>query len=188
MSESWTGAILVGGESRRMGCDKAFVELDGRTFLARAIDAIESAGGEPLIVAHDGAEPFARFGRVVVDPPGPRCAMRGLGTALAAAVAPGPAIVLAVDYPRADAASLAVLRARLAAAPRAIAAVPREGDRLHPLFAAWRPEVAPLVEASLGRGELSLHRFLDAHERVLVDDLDRRLLINVNDEETRRAP
>ena len=47
----WTGLILAGGRSLRMGRDKALLRLGGRTLLERAVDLVRAAGGEPLIVA-----------------------------------------------------------------------------------------------------------------------------------------
>src|SRR6266849_10776941 len=57
--------ILAGGKSTRMGTDKAFVTLDGRTLLARALDLARSVTSEVRIVG--SAEKFAAFGPVVED-------------------------------------------------------------------------------------------------------------------------
>lgn len=50
------GAVLAGGASSRMGTDKAFVEIDGVPMVVRAVEALRSAGAEPvLVVGGDGA-------------------------------------------------------------------------------------------------------------------------------------
>ena len=46
----WTGLVLAGGRSERMGRDKAMVFLAGRTLLERAVGAVRDAGGVPLIL------------------------------------------------------------------------------------------------------------------------------------------
>ena len=51
--------ILAGGKSTRMGADKAFVMLDGRTLLARALELARSVASDVRIVG-DAAK-FARL-------------------------------------------------------------------------------------------------------------------------------
>ena len=55
--------ILAGGKSTRMGADKAFVALDGRTLLTRALDLGRSLTNDVRIVG-DSAK-FAPFAPVV---------------------------------------------------------------------------------------------------------------------------
>jgi molybdopterin-guanine dinucleotide biosynthesis protein A len=43
------GVILTGGTSRRMGVDKAFVEVDGRAMVLRVADALRLAGCDPVV-------------------------------------------------------------------------------------------------------------------------------------------
>src|SRR5438874_1015531 len=57
--------ILAGGKSSRMGADKAFVELDGRTLLARALDLARAVSSDVRIVG-DPAK-FAPFAPVIAD-------------------------------------------------------------------------------------------------------------------------
>ncbi len=57
--------ILAGGKSTRMGADKAFVTLDGRTLLARALELARSLTPDVRIVG-DPAK-FAAFAPVVED-------------------------------------------------------------------------------------------------------------------------
>src|ERR1700675_3232285 len=60
-----TAFILAGGKSTRMGADKAFVTLDGRTLLARALQLARSISQDVRIVG-DPAK-FAPFAPVVED-------------------------------------------------------------------------------------------------------------------------
>src|SRR6266511_4341556 len=77
-----TGLIIAGGKSRRLGQDKRFLMLGGRTCLNRVLDAYDRLFEEILIVA-DSAEQFRSIGiRVVVDLIPGRAAMGGLYTGL----------------------------------------------------------------------------------------------------------
>ena len=57
--------ILAGGKSTRMGTDKAFVVLEGRMLLARALDAARALTSDVRIVGE--AAKFAAFAPVVED-------------------------------------------------------------------------------------------------------------------------
>src|SRR5258708_8077782 len=57
--------ILAGGKSTRMGTDKAFLEYQGRTLLARALDLARSVAFEVRIVGSQ--EKVAAFAPVVED-------------------------------------------------------------------------------------------------------------------------
>ena len=62
-----TGIVLAGGASRRMGRDKAFLDLGGRPLIARVIERLASVCAEVLVVAGD-VEPYGELGvRLVED-------------------------------------------------------------------------------------------------------------------------
>jgi molybdenum cofactor guanylyltransferase len=60
-----SGIILAGGQSRRMGRDKAFIDLEGKPIIARVIEIIQRVCSETIIVANDAAT-YARFNLPVV--------------------------------------------------------------------------------------------------------------------------
>jgi len=62
-----TGIVLAGGASRRMGRDKAFLELNGRPLIKIVIERMARVCAEVLVVADD-VRPYAGLGvPVVVD-------------------------------------------------------------------------------------------------------------------------
>ena len=101
-----TAFILAGGKSSRMGADKAFLELKGRTLLHRALDLMRSLTPEAIIVGERSK--FARLGTVVEDVFRERGPLGGIHAALAA-TATDLNLVLAVDLPFVDAAFLKYL-------------------------------------------------------------------------------
>lgn len=104
------GIVLAAGRSRRMGSPKAFLRLDGRTFLERAVTALRDGGcGRVTVVtgpaddtvAREIADAAAQLGAEVAVNPDPaseqadslRAGLRALGGDAEAAV------VLPVDVP-----------------------------------------------------------------------------------------
>ena len=63
--DSVTGFVLAGGKSSRMGKDKAFLQIFGRTLLAHALELAKAATGSAWIVG--SREKFAAFGQVAED-------------------------------------------------------------------------------------------------------------------------
>jgi len=93
-----SGAILAGGRSTRMGCNKAFVRLAGVRLLDRARHVVSRITTDVMLVANH-LTPFADFpGRVVLDNIAHRGPLCGLETALSHAHHP-ILFVTAVDSP-----------------------------------------------------------------------------------------
>ncbi len=61
-----TAIILAGGQSRRMGRDKAFIEFEGKPLIARVIERVQNVAAEVLIIANDNAS-YARFGLPIIN-------------------------------------------------------------------------------------------------------------------------
>ena len=150
-----TGIVLAGGASRRMGTDKAALELGGRTLLQHAVDALERADVGSIVVvgAADRSAPTVRASgpvRFEVDAVPGEGPLRGLAAGLAAAAAP-LALVVGVDMPFVDPELLRLLAAR--AAGGASPLLPLHEGVPQPLCSAWPSETLPRIEALLAAGE-----------------------------------
>ena len=60
-----TGAVLAGGASRRMGRDKALIDVGGRTLIDRALDVM--ADFDQVVVLGGSAQVAQRCARRGVD-------------------------------------------------------------------------------------------------------------------------
>ena len=76
-----TGVILVGGKSRRMGRDKALLQIDGRPLFERVLEIFRQSFSRLLLVG-DRAERFSGCGLPVLADIYPGSALGGLYTAL----------------------------------------------------------------------------------------------------------
>jgi molybdopterin-guanine dinucleotide biosynthesis protein A len=174
-------ALLLGGASSRMGADKAQLELEGEPVATRLARLLSALCEDVLLVG--GAPPASAPGRRVADPDGPRCALRGLVGALAAARAER-VLVLATDLVGVT----PDLLLALVAAPEADVVAPRTPAGPEPLCALYRREPV-LAEARrrLAAGPLALHALLAAlsvgwleGEDLRTLDRSGRALANVN--------
>ena len=95
----FTLAIIAGGQSRRMGRDKAFVELGGKTLIKRVIDRSANLGQSETILITNKPAQYAHLGlpmfRDILPDKG---SLGGIYTALARAESPD-VLVLACDMP-----------------------------------------------------------------------------------------
>lgn len=144
--------ILAGGKSTRMGSDKAFVMLDGRTLLARSLDEARCVAGDVRIVG--SAEKFAAFAPVVEDVFRDCGPLGGIHAALRASSA-NLNLVLAVDVPFAARELLRYLIMRAQRSSRVVT-VPRVGGGWQPLCAVYRREFAGTAETALRAGRYKI--------------------------------
>lgn len=146
------GVVLAGGESRRMGRDKAGLTIGGETLPALAARRLAGVCAEVAVA--DGGR-----GLLPGLPSLPDGAVRGPAAGIlgAAAAYPGrPLLVLACDLPRVPAELLAEL-ARSGGAPAVDWAVPRWGGRVEPLCALYGPAALATLASRAGRGLLGPH-------------------------------
>ena len=167
--------ILCGGDSRRMGRDKATLPFgDGLTILDAVLCAVRAALPEsPIVCVAAPEQPLVEL------PPGvrrvdDRIAGRGPLEAFAtglAAIADDADVVFAIgcDAPLLKSEVVSMLTEPN---PAHTARVVVSGGRLQPLLAAYPSAVLPFAEAALAAGKQSLMALLDLIEVEEVDDSD----------------
>ena len=150
-----TLAIQAGGESRRMGSDKALLPFLGQPLILRVLTHLARLADEVLVTTNR-LEDY-RFLRIPLFPdliPGVG-ALSGLYTALSAAQYPLVAVV-ACDMPFASADLLSFARDRLILA-EADLAIPLTVEGYEPFHAVYRRETClPAVKNALEAGERRL--------------------------------
>lgn len=181
--------VLAGGRATRMGgMDKGLVELGGRPMIAHVLAALAPQVERVLINANRNHERYAAFGWPVVadDDAGFLGPLAGLAAGMRAAdtplvlTAPCDCPLLAPD-----------LVTRLYSAleqGHADIAVPFDGERLQPVFALVKRDLADSLAAYLGGGDRKIDRWFAQHRLAQVDFSDRpENFVNVNDPDERAA-
>jgi molybdopterin-guanine dinucleotide biosynthesis protein A len=151
--------ILVGGKSSRMGSDKAFVTLDGRTLLARALDLASSIAPNVYIVG-DPAK-FASFAPVVQDIFQNCGPLAGIHAALRASQNELN-LILAVDVPFLSPTLLQYLITRARNANSAAVTAAHTAEGWQPLAAVYRRAFADQAENSLRHGHYKIDTLFTA--------------------------
>jgi molybdenum cofactor guanylyltransferase len=160
--------ILAGGKSTRMGQDKAFLSLGGKTLLERAMDAAREVTPEVWIVG-DIAK-FIPFGNVVEDRYRERGPLAGIHTALACTTKDFN-LVLAVDTPFVQGGLLAHL-VTIAFETGATVTLPRALDGWQPLCAVYRRAFREVAEAALRQGQNKIDPLFAQVKTRAVDQLE----------------
>ena len=162
--------VLAGGESRRMGRDKALVDFDGRPLVTRVVDALSAWSDDVFVVAKSRADLEALGVRVYHDDSDARTPLAGVLASLRAAAHP-LVFVCATDMPHISPALVALLASR---AHGVDAVVPERDGRLEPLHAVWSAAAMDAIDVRLGAGERAVHRVLDELNVITVDELEWR--------------
>jgi molybdopterin-guanine dinucleotide biosynthesis protein A len=176
-----SGVVVCGGQSRRMGRDKARLEVAGETLLARVVRELSSVVGE-VVLACGPEERYADLGLPLaldgVEHGGP---LAGIVAGLEAVRAPR-ALVVACDMPRLDARLLSALVAR--AEDEALDVCFLEGPGgIEPLCAVYGRRCLPAMRAALAAGRRQVRAFLGEEKGLAVG----RLLESELDEALRRS-
>jgi molybdenum cofactor guanylyltransferase len=144
--------ILAGGQSSRMGTDKAFIELEGRTLLARALELARSVSDDVRIVGRQ--EKYSSFAPTIEDI-FPGCGpLAGIHAALRASPK-DLNLILAVDVPFLSSGLLEYIIERAESAVATVT-VPRIAQGFQPLCAVYRGAFADTAEQALRHGRYKI--------------------------------
>lgn len=177
-----TGVILVGGKSRRMGRDKAFLQIAGKTLFERALK-IFSESFDQIVLVGDRAERFAGYSLPVLPDIYPGSALGGLYTALYHAETEH-IFVSSCDLPfpnREILLYLCLLRNGFDAV------VPKTAHGLEPLFALYAKNCLGPMKALLDSGNFCAYAYYPQirvryvqDEEIADFNRDGRSFVNVN--------
>ncbi len=160
-----TGIILAGGESRRMGQDKAWLEVDGVSLIERVLSIMREVFSEVMIVTR-WPDRFAPLGALVgVDVVSGAHAMGGVYTGLLR-MQTEHGFVVACDMPFLSA---VLIRHLTVLAPGHDVVFPISSQGLHPLHAVYSKHCLPWLRVRIARRRYQLHGIEAAHSSLVVD-------------------
>lgn len=170
----FVGVVLAGGQSSRMGKDKALLELNGQTMMTRSVELLESVGACEVFVCRNEF----KFGYLpdIYSGYGP---LSGIHAALFATTL--PLLVVPVDMPLLDEKTLyTIICAGLAAETM----VHYQYNPL-PLFVPNTDESKMYLEKNLSaskpsKQQLSIKRFLKHSSTIVLTHDDESKLANAN--------
>ena len=175
--------VLAGGQSRRMGRDKALIDFQGRPIIAHVLDTL-GAVAEDIVVVSNRSDLYSSFGARLVPDYDPPCGPLGGIAAGLQAVQHPLAVVVACDMPFLN---VTLLHWLIDLAEGFDAVVPQTGDEFEPLHAVYRRECYSPIVQRLERGERRVISFFaDVRLRPVPEPEWRRLdpegrsLVNLN--------
>jgi molybdopterin-guanine dinucleotide biosynthesis protein A len=149
--------ILAGGQSRRMGRDKALIDFNGRPIIAHVIETLRELADDVIVVSNR-ADEYARFAaRIVPDYDPPSGPLGGIAAGLSAAKN-DLSIVVACDMPFLN---QALLRYLIDRAEEVDAVVMQFENEYEPLHAVYRRTCLPFIQQHLAQGDRRVISFFD---------------------------
>jgi molybdenum cofactor guanylyltransferase len=145
---NYDAVILAGGKSSRMTRDKAFLEIDGRTLLARQIELARQVGAKKIFVSGRAGIDYSGFNcPVLVDKFQDAGPLAGVERALEA-TSTTLVLVLAVDLPGLTG---NLIRTMLSHCTSNAGAIPRINGKIGSLAAFYPKAAHPLLIDLLGQ-------------------------------------
>jgi molybdopterin-guanine dinucleotide biosynthesis protein A len=179
----FTGAVLTGGASSRMGQDKSLLRVNGRSLIEIVAGALVSSGAHEVIAVggdHAQLEQFAEVSRAVADQYPHEGPLGGILSALHAA-STDLVVILACDTPEIDAQTPEKLIDALVQSESAAVAYAVTDGRAQPLTAAWRRQHAlTVLEEAFAQGERAPRNVFALLEVIEVSSIPSSAVIDVD--------
>ncbi|MBK7554743.1 MAG: molybdenum cofactor guanylyltransferase [Flavobacteriales bacterium] len=153
----WTGVVLAGGQSSRMGTDKALIQVNERSLLQHAIDLLRPHVREILVIG-DPAKYTPEHATVIPDDEPGKGPLGGLVTALRHARYVR-VLVLACDLPNLNDRLIALLKSELHGDRDAV--VPNHSGYIEPLAAAYHRHAIEDFDDCLKNDVLKMSKALE---------------------------
>lgn len=178
-----TAVLFVGGLSRRMGVDKATLEIAGKPLWAKQINLLRELQPQAIWVSAR-ARPAWCPAEIegVIDTPPSRGPLSGLAAALQR-LQTTHLLALAIDLPRM---TVDELRTLFALAQPGCGVMPTNGDYFEPLCAIYPVEATAVAIDALAGRDVSLQKFSQALlslNRVrthALSEIEKSLFLNAN--------
>ncbi|MEY2483976.1 MAG: molybdenum cofactor guanylyltransferase [Verrucomicrobiota bacterium] len=181
---TFSAVLLAGGESRRMGRDKAGIVFGGEPLWRRQLRVLRDLSPEKVFVsARTESSWLPDDTELLLDEPPSRGPLSGLTKALIQ-MQTSHLLVLAVDMPFVTREQLRLL-CTMVSEGRGV--VPVIGERTEPLAAIYPREAAPEFIAALAGTDFSLQRLISKlvaagkMRTFLVPEQDQRLYLSLNE-------
>ncbi len=159
---NFSAVVLAGGESRRMGRDKALIHRAGQTLLAHQIQILSAAGAAEIFISHRPPQVYEGYGLPLISDAKPGMGpLAGVAAAFSQAKYPLLA-VLAVDLPAMTAAYFKKLSQ---ACLPGKGVVPRGAAGYEPLAAIYPQDALALALACLKGQDRSMRHFVQSCAR-----------------------
>lgn len=161
----YPGVILAGGKSRRMGRDKAFMEIEGKPLIRRIASALREVCGTVAIVGGDEKK-YAGLGLPWYQDSFPDCGpLGGIHTALKHFNA--DVFISACDLPSINPSLIRFLLSRHDPGNHPVT-LARSPESVQPLFGVYNPSVLPSLERFLAGGERQVLRFVQGSGATII--------------------
>jgi molybdopterin-guanine dinucleotide biosynthesis protein A len=178
-----TGIILAGGENRRMGTDKAFLDVAGRPLVERVINVLKGLF-ERVIIVTNSPQSYARYAvSVVTDAIDKRGPLTGIYSGLLASKDEYN-FVAACDMPFLNSGLIGHMAKE---AEGYDVVVPEIRGNVEPLHAVYHKRLLPLIESQIRRDSRQIRKIFESvkvrrivEEEIARFDPDKRSFINLN--------